>query len=140
MNTELFSGVFWVIAETRELTDWKLLPFKFLCDSKGNIIEETPIMLNAKSGRTYNHKLLWESEIKNNPDHKPYNKKDYNYYPRGRIDISNNKATIYLNPHINIPEITEVIKQKFRLTVQNISNVRVVSDGSKHYECFLDWE
>jgi len=135
----LHSGIFWVITETSELTNWKLLAFEIPCDRNGNVIEETHIMLNAKSGSTYNHKKLWENEIKNNTAHKPYNKKDYNYYPRGRIDISNNKATIYLNPHINIPEIIDEIKQKFGLLPQNISMVRTVFDGSKHYECFLDW-
>jgi len=139
MNIELHSGIFWVITETSELTDWELLVFEIPCDTNGNVIKETPIMLNAKSGSTYNHKKLWESEIKNNTAHKPYNKKNYNYYPRGRINISNNKATIYLNPHINIPKIIDEIKQKFGLLPQNISTVRIVSDGSKHYECFLDW-
>jgi len=138
-DKELHSGIFWVISETDELTDWKLLAFEIPCDTNGNIIEETPIMLNAKSGSTYNHKKLWESEIKNSSVYKPYNKKDYNYYPRGRIDIANNKAIIYLNPHINILEIIDEIKQKFGLLPQNISMVKIVSDGSKHYQCFLDW-
>jgi hypothetical protein len=29
---------------------------------------------------------------------------------------------------------------RFGLNGSNISHVRVMSDGSRHYECFIDWE
>ena len=114
--------------------------FDIPCDPDGNPKNTHSVKLNSKSGNTYNHKKLWEEEIKSNPNHKPYNKKDYNYYPRGRVEISNNKATIYLNPNINKENIISKIKREFGLSTYNIQEVRVVIDGSAHYQCFIDWE
>ena len=136
---ELCYGIFWIITETRDISDYKLLMFPIPCDIYGNHIGTPKIPLNTKTG-TYNHSLLWESEIKNNSAHRPYNKKSYGYYPRGRITISNNRATIYLNPHINRPPVVNKIKLEFGLSIHNILNVRVVVDGSDHYKCFIDWD
>lgn len=78
MPKELSRGVFWIV-------DDKILAFPFMNDEIGV----------AKSGNTYNHKKLW-TDIKPRGYNKPYN-----YYPRGRVDISNKgKAIIYMNPDI----------------------------------------
>ena len=140
---ELSSGIFWIITESAESldnNDFKLLMFDIPCDVYGNHAGTHKIPLNAKSGGTYNHKILWDSEIKNNSAHRPYNKRSYDYYPRGRIEIANNRATIYLNPHINRSPILDNIKLNFGLGKHNIPEVRVVVDGSVHYKCFIDWE
>ena len=137
---KLCSGVFWVISDNNDLLDHKLLPFEIPCDSNGNPVGSNIIELNSKSGRTYNHKKLWENEVKGNSAHKPYNRKTYDYYPRGRVEVSNNRATIYLNPYINQPEFIAEIKQKFGLNEHDISEVRVINDNSVHYQCFLDRE
>ena len=134
---ELCSGVFWIISDSFDLTGHKLLAFKIPCDAYGNPAGTHTVELNAKSGGTYNHKALWESEIKNNSAHKPYNKKDYNYYPRGRVEISNNKAVIYLNPIICQTSILEEIKAAFGLSVDTIPNTKVIADNSAHYACFV---
>ena len=63
-----------------------------------------------------------------------------NYYPRGRVEISHNKAVIYLNPHINKPDFIDEIIREFGLSSDNIPDVRVKNDGSEHYCCFLDWQ
>jgi hypothetical protein len=66
-------GVFWII-------DGELITFPF---------DETSTEGVAKSGKTYNHKLLWE-HIK--PCNKPFD-----YYPRGRVEYnSKGKAIIYM--------------------------------------------
>jgi hypothetical protein len=135
---ELCSGIFWIISDDSDLNDYKLLMFEIPCDMYGNNFGKHKIELNAKSGGTYNHKRLWASEIKNNSLHKPYNRKDFDHYPRGRVEIANNKATIYLNPNINKPSIIREIKQRFGLIPHNIANVRVVVDNSAHYQCFID--
>ncbi|MCL2775859.1 MAG: hypothetical protein FWD71_21315 [Oscillospiraceae bacterium] len=139
-STELCSGVFWVISDSSDLKDYNLLAFEIPCDAYGNVIEVPEIALNAKSGNTYNHKKLWENEIENNPAHKPYNRKPYNYYPRGRVDISNNWATIYLNPNIDRADVISEIRRRLGLSAQNIPKVRVVADNSEHYQCFIDWK
>ena len=135
---ELCSGIFWIISDYSDLSDYKLLMFDIPCDVFGNNIGTPAVALNSKSGGTYNHKKLWESEIKNNSAHKPYNKKDFDYYPRGRVEISNNRATIYLNSNINQTFIIDEIMGQFGLSQRNISSVRVVVDNSAHYQCFID--
>jgi len=133
-------GYIWVITDHRDLSDYKLLVFDIPCDTDGNVCGTPKVELNANSGLTYNHKRLWASEIKNNSAHKPYNKRDFGYYPRGRVDIGNNRATIYLNPNISKTSIVEDIKQRFGLSKHKIGNVRVAVDGSVYYQCFMDWE
>ena len=135
---KLCAGIFWILSDYHDLSDYELLMFDIPCDSNGKPDNTHSIELNSKSGNTYNHKKLWDSEVKNNSKYRPFNKKDYDYYPRGRVEISNNRAIIYLNPHINEPQFINIIKQKFGLFPQNISEVRIITDGSDHYQCFLD--
>ena len=88
----LSKGVFWVLSGSYSLDDWSLLAFDIPCDSYGNISDSPELDLNSKKGNSYNHKKLWDSEVKGNNNYRPYNKKEYNYYPRGRVEISNNKV------------------------------------------------
>jgi len=136
---QLCSGVFWILSDNYDLSEHKLLMFDIPCDQNGHLENTPSIKLNSKNGKSYNHKKLWEEEIKNNSEYRLYNKKDYNYYPRGRVEISNNKATIFLNPNINKPLFIDEIKDKFGLYSYNIPEVNVKVDGSEHYQCFLDW-
>jgi hypothetical protein len=139
-SNKLRSGVFWVITDSGDINDYMLLVFEIPCDPYGNIIGTQKIPLNSKSKKkkTYNHKKLWESEVQDKAIHKPYGKQEYSHFPRGRVEISNNRATIYLNPLINIEKIINEVKIRFGLTKQNISDVRIHSDGSRHYKCFID--
>jgi hypothetical protein len=135
---QLCSGIFWILSDNDDLSEFILLKFDIPCDSNGVPKNTHSVELNSKSGNSYNHKKIWGSEIKNKSA--PYRNKKYNYYPRGRVEISNNKAVIYLNPHINKPVFIDAIKKEFGLSDCNISEVRVKVDGSKHYKCFLDWK
>ena len=135
---ELCSGIFWIITEDSKVSYYKLLAFEIPCDTYGNHLGMHRIPLNSKSGGTYNHKRLWEDEIKNNSRHKPYNKKAFDYYPRGRVEVANNRAIIYLNPDINRTNIIDEIKLKFGLSEHNIADVRVIIDNSAHYQCWID--
>ena len=108
----MYKGVFWLI-------DDELLAFPF----DGSYPEGT-----AKSGDTYNHKLLWDIV------HPKGCRKPFDYYPRGRVELSGKgKAVIYMSPHIG-HEYIEVIKIKFRL----IGDVTVKYDNSRHYRCYTD--
>ena len=103
-------GVFWIV-------DDKLLAFPF---------DETATEGVAKSGNTYNHKLLWEYI-------KPCNK-PFDYYPRGRVEYnSKGKAIIYMNPNIDEKYIDE-IKKAFGINTE----VVIRYDYSNHYKCHLD--
>ena len=135
---ELCSGIFWVISDNDDLSNHIFLMFDIPCNPDGTLSGAPSLSLNAKSGSTYNHKKVWDSEIKNNSKHRLYNKVEYDYYPRGRVQISHNRADIYLNPNINTPKFIEEIKKNFGLSSHNIPAVRINTDGSAHYKCFLD--
>ncbi len=103
-------GVFWIV-------DGELIAFPF---------DEKATHGVAKSGNTYNHKLLWE-HIK--PCNKPYD-----YYPRGRVDYNaKGKAVIYMSPHIEQKHIQK-IKAAFGITSEPV----IRCDHSEHYKCYLD--
>lgn len=82
----------------------------------------------SKSGNTYNHRRLWKY-VKPKGCNKPYN-----YYPRGRVEItSKGKPIIYLNPNIDDSYISE-IRKDFGIYVEP----KVICDNSNHYKCYLD--
>jgi hypothetical protein len=81
---------------------------------------------------------MWEAHIQNNPLHKPYNKKSYRHYPRGRVEVSNNRAAVYLNPLLNQSHILDDIKRVFGLRPDTIPSIRIIADNSAHYECHID--
>jgi hypothetical protein len=136
LEKDLSFGIFWVITDNESLEDYKLLGFRVPCDTYGNPKEPPEIPLNSKSGTSYNHQMMWNTHIRNNPQHKPYNKKDFNHFPRGRVEVSKNKAVIYLNPNIIQDQILEDIQAEFGLS--NMPKARVVADNSAHYACFIN--
>ena len=135
---ELSSGIFWVLTDDPNIQNFKFIYFDIPCDVYGNPTVNNNIQFNTKNGKTYNHEKFWDEYIKNNNMYKPYNRKKYNYYPRGRVVISNNRADIYLNPHVNREDIINTIKIKFGLNSNTINNIRIMNDNSIHYKCFLD--
>ena len=135
---KLSSGIFWILSDHYDLSEFTFLKFSIPCDFNGIPDNTHSIELNSKSRNNYNHKKIWETEVKNNNKYRPFNKKDYNYYPRGRVEISRNRAIIFLNHYINTPKFTDIIKVEFGLVIHNISEVRIITDGSEHYKCFLD--
>ena len=104
-------GVFWLIAG-----DLFCFPF-----------DENAEYGIAKSGKTFNHKLLWGYV-------RPKAEKPYNYYPRGRVEIdSHGRSVIYMSPHIGSEHIPEIM-EAFSLQ----GEPRVIIDGSRHYRSHLD--
>lgn len=127
-KTRLFKGLFWIVDGGREEYF-----FRIPCNTFGEITGETDYSLNSKDGTNYNHKLLWAELPKSITGNEPFD-----YYPRGRVEIKNAKATVYLNPDINIDDIRERIIAFFGLLRDNgIISVRFVSDGSSHYKYIL---
>lgn len=120
----LYKGVFWITKERDE----RYL-FRIPCDTQGNIVGSSDYPLCSKDGTNYNHKLLWEMLPKSLTANKPFD-----YYPRGRVEIRNEKAIVYLNPDINTAATQQFIVSQFGLVESNgITSVRFVSDGSRHY-------
>ena len=84
----------------------------------------------AKSGNTYNHKKLWEYS------HPKDCNKAFDYYPRGRVEISSKgKAIVYMSPHIGNEYITQICIN-FELDEKPV----VKYDYSEHYHCYIDKE
>lgn len=131
-SKDLYKGIFWIIDIDNPYSS-KDYCFTILSDSNGNPLSDQE--LNSKNGLTYNHKKVWE-EINT----KISRKYPYNYFPRGRVEIHNNKAIIYCNPNIaDRIDCIDFIIETFNLTkYNNIEDIRVISDGSEHYKCYLD--
>jgi hypothetical protein len=136
-EAQLSFGIFWLVSESTDLAGYELIAFKVLCDRSGNATEIPAIPLNSKSGGSYNHKAMWEAHVKNNPRHKPFNRKGFNYYPRGRVEVKHDRATIYLNPLLTQPDIVGKIKRVFGLCPESITSIRIIADNSAHYACSI---
>jgi hypothetical protein len=126
---ELSAGVFWVKPAD------ELLFFEIPCNADGAPnVGVSSYVFASKNGKTFNHKRLWDTLGK-----KDTGNHSYRYYPRGRVEIRNSVAVIFLNPNIHRDEIVDNIKLRFGLTrVNGIQEVKVISDGSEHYTCYLD--
>ena len=69
---------------------------------------------------------------------KNYNNVCYDYYPRGRVEISRGIVTVYHSPHIPQDELKQWLIDKFNLTTHNgIKKIKMIADGSEHYS-YLD--
>lgn len=112
LHEEMSRGVFWVI-------DDELLAFRFVENLEYGV---------ARSGTTYNHKLLWEY-VKPKKCNKPFD-----CYPRGRIDFNGKgKPVVYMNPNI-AESVIKDIKAAFGLQEEPV----IQYDHSEHYRCHLD--
>ncbi len=110
-------GVFWVIDDDN-------------CGKAliAEVFREDAMIGISKSGNNYNHRLLWDY-IKPHGCNKPYD-----YYPRGRAELSKKgKPIIYMNKNID-ESFLELIIARFEL--DEIPKIHY--DGSKHYKCYLD--
>ena len=83
------------------------------CDRNG-VTNET-VAFSAKSGESFNHKTEWSKLDKSITQGKPFN-----YYPRGRVEIRNGKATIFLNLDTFILSLFSG-KSSMRLKLQQIA-------------------
>lgn len=129
---ELCKGIFW-ITDIANLNSEELI-FRIPVTPEGEIIEPEKLDLNSKNEDNYNHRLHWASL----PPKMTHNKA-FDYYPRGRVEIRNKKAIIYLNPNIATDQVKGFIIEKFGLISENgIKRVTMHPDGSNHYKCHLD--
>lgn len=133
-DKDLYRGIFWV-PDVDDVQSSQLY-FQIPCDSDGNVSPDfnIPTQMSSKGTDNYNHKNVWNSL----PKKLTYGY-DFNYYPRGRIEINRGVATIYASPHIPSEDLMSWLIDKFNLTAHNgIKKVRYIADGSDHYKCHLD--
>ena len=131
-DSNLYKGIFWIIDPDNPYSSSDYC-FKILSDTFGNSLDPN-LNLNAKSGTTYNHKLVWQQLSRKETFGKPFN-----YFPRGRIEIHNGVAKIFLNGNINTAETLDFLTDEFNLSSHNgIKDIKIIEDNSHHYLCHLD--
>lgn len=108
--------------------------FWLICQMDGDAIkwsEDWEIyQLFAKSD-SISHKDAWAQFAQN--EDKRFRRLKYDYYPRGRVVVRNDTATVFLNRHIATDEVLTTVNELFGLTAP-----RVHAEGSRHYECYID--
>ena len=122
-------GIFWCDSFGRDSPHLIVVSVK--CDADGK--SDRPIDFSSKSGQNFNHKAEWQKLSRSVTRGQPFN-----YYPRGRVEIKNRKATIYLNPDLNNTVVLNQIIEEFELkNQQGLKSIAVKSDGSSHYHYYL---
>ena len=121
-DKKLSKGIFWVIYD-------KLIYCAVTCDKNGKPLEELNENATTLFG-AYNHKIYWSSLPTVTTQGK-----SYNYFPRGRVEIANGLAKVFLSPYLCADEIKEKIVRQFGLAGIEI---KYIPDGSNHYRCYLD--
>lgn len=127
ISNEIFKGIFWII-DKKELENNTLYLFKILTNRNGDVLASYGD-LNSKKGDNYNHRLTWETL----PKELTHNK-SYNYFPRGRVEIRNDIAKIFINPSLNEEAIISYIEKEYNINNKTIGCIKIIIDNSKHYE------
>jgi len=120
-------GLFWKIPNDNG--EQKLLTYAAVCDSNG-VIEKGQPAYNSKKGDSFSHERTWPLVAEGLPQR--IRSKPWNFYPRGRVEMSNGKATVYHNPLLaEWVGLEAAVVREFEL---DSFPVRVVPDYSNHYE------
>ena len=107
-------GPFWVIADSFD-------------DDNG--VDETAILcfpVHHSTEPTPSHIDAWQKVCGE------YKRMNWNYYPRGRVEICRGKATVYANPIcFRHPQLENVLRNRF-----NLGNIEITykADNSSHYQ------
>ena len=117
----MYKGIFWLI--TDRLGEKQLICVKVSCDANGTPLET--VTFSSKSGENFNHQAEW---IKLSP--KMTQRKPFNYYPRGRVEVRNGKITVFCHPMLTQPLYRKWITKEFEIP----ENSRFIADGSSHYQ------
>ena len=96
---------------------------------------------SSKSGNNFNHKAEWSKLPKSVTNGQPYN-----YFPRGRVEIKNNKAKVYPQSHFNLHDSyskkpfcpVSLIEKEFGLGLKTI-RADIIPDNSKHYGYLVEY-
>ena len=125
----MYKGIFWIVDEENLHNNDRYL-IKIETDRKGTILNYD-LPLNSRNGDNYAHKVTWGELLYELTRNKPFD-----YFPRGRVEIRNNKCTIFLNPSISRADIVDYLKEQFELG--DFDSIRIVEDHSNHYKTLSD--
>lgn len=130
-------GIFWFTcsidsAGKCDFTDSEIIARRIPCDLNGNPLYKQDF--NSKNQLNFTHERSWLSLVERRKDLRRYS---WNYFPRGRVEIKNQRAYLFVNPHIlECPDFKKRIIRYFDLT--DIWPMKVIPDHSAHYHCFID--
>lgn len=132
-------GIFWfpcfVGTEGELIFTGEIVALLVPCGEDGN--PEVPASLatheyNSRNGRSNTHKDSWKAVTAGRKDLRGI---PWNYFPRGRVEISRGRAFIFMNPEIlNCDNYLERIREKFGI---GHLDIRVRIDNSAHYQCTI---
>ena len=114
----MYKGIFWLKNE-------EIVTVKVRCDGEGNALEDC--IYSSKSGENFNHKAEWAKLPRAVTEGR-----NYNYYPRGRVEVKNQKAVVWLSPALLTEETVNAVRQAFALNEEE-TPVAVKADNSNHY-------
>ena len=128
MSEPISKGIFWFICGFNEMDE---------CDFLETEMIAFPVPWgrdgNVTGDWNYNHKKTWTSLVKHRKDLRKYG---WNYFPRGRVEISGGRAFLYVNINIiRYENFKRDIIDRFHL--DGVA-VRVIVDNSRHYYCHED--
>ena len=124
-SLRLYRGLFWWNGD-------KLITVKVHCVQTGDRAYSVPYF--GKRETLGSHQEEWDIlKSRLNPDVKGVPR--YNTFPRGRVEIENFKARVFLHPDLNTPIIRKKILNEFGLSqgIQNLEEIRFITDYSEHY-------
>ena len=122
MKSMLYKGLFWIKQDERG----RFIPItvKVECDVYGNVLDDS-INLN---GESFSHEEEWK--IFEALPSGEYRGMKYDHYPRGRVEINNKKANIYLPSVLCIEYVKRLILHEFGLT-KNYIEKEFITFGSE---------
>ena len=123
MKSMLYKGLFWIKQDERG----RFIPItvKVECDVYGNVLDDS-INLN---GESFSHEEEWK--IFEAMPSGEYRGMKYDHYPRGRVEIKNKKANIYLPSVLCIEYVKRLILHEFGLTKNYIEKEFITFGGEQ---------
>lgn len=122
MTAKLYKGLFWIKQEEQG----RFIPItvKIECDADGNAVNNRI----APDKDNFNHEEEWK--IFEAMPSGEYRGMKYDHYPRGRVEIKNKKANIYLPSVLCIEYVKRLILHEFGLT-KNYIEKEFITFGSE---------
>lgn len=127
-------GIFWFLCAVDQKGELRftgeILSLPVRCDEDGNPV--VPVSFNSQNGCSNTHKASWRTVTAGRKD---LRRIPWNYFPRGRVEISRGRALVFLNPRIlGCGNYLELIKETFGIACLD---VKVKIDNSAHYQCSI---
>ncbi len=134
-----YQGIFWFTCsfvgeeERCDFSESELLAVAVPCGEGREEALPEGCVFNSRKGDVFTHRKTWAMLTEKRRDLRRY---DWNYFPRGRVEIRRGKAVIFMNPCIlSCENFQEKLVEQFHLEGMK---VRIAADCTWHYHCYGD--